>query len=639
MNSFSAEQAFALATQHHEAGRLAEAETLYRQILAAEPHHPDALHHLGLIALQVGRHELAIELLGRAISRRPHDLTARTNLGEAYRLAGRKEEAIAELRRVLAADPYNAVAGNNLGLALAESNELDAAIAAYRQALISDPTYTEAYNNLGVALANLDRLDDAVATYRAALRLDPRLPQLHKNLALALAQQGQIDEAVSAHRQAVELRPGHPRTLSNLIYALLFQPGSQRGAIVAEQERWNTRFSRPSSNSGKTYLHDQNPARPLRIGYVSPDFREHVVGRNLVPLFRAHDRDIFEIFCYSGAAAPDRLTDMIRNEADHWRSTVGTTDQDLVARIGEDRVDILVDLSQHMAGNRLPVFACAPAPVQVSFAGYPESSGLEAIGYRLSDRFLESESEDRRAEVAPELRSPSPDFRPAEQVFLLDSFWCYDPCGLEIPIADLPALSKGYLTFGSLNTFSKFNEPTLRLWGRILAGIPKSRLVLLASPGSHRQWIQEILAREGIEPQRIEFVTRQPRPAYLETYHQLDIALDPFPYNGHTTSLDALWMGVPVITLAGLTPVSRGGLSILTNADLSEWIAYSEEDYIRIATELAANIPRLAESRRTLRSRLAMSVLMDAPRFARAIEAAYRTMWRPWCSQHSPSAS
>jgi predicted O-linked N-acetylglucosamine transferase (SPINDLY family) len=380
----------------------------------------------------------------------------------------------------------------------------------------------------------------------------------------------------------------------------------------------------------------------LRVGYVSPDFIDHVVGRNLLPLFRCHEPKNVEIFCYAGVALPDAFTERFRRWSHHWRSTVGVPDAVLAERIREDGVDILVDLAQHTAGNRLAVFARKPAPLQVSFAGYPESTGLDGIEYRISDRYLEgdaSEIADRSSQigegVAPALRIPHSELRIPEQVLLIDSFWCYEPDGTEIAVNELPAIQRGQMTFGSLNTFSKINEPVLHLWARVLGQVKASRLILLSRSGSHRQRVRDLFEREGIAGDRVEFLDRRPRLSYLELYHALDIALDPFPYGGHTTSLDALWMGVPVVSLAGNTPVSRGGLSILSNAGLPELAAHSEDAYVRIATELAHDQRRLADLRTTLRSRMETSVLMDARHFARQIEAAYRAIWREWCLKRS----
>jgi len=257
--------------------------------------------------------------------------------------------------------------------------------------------------------------------------------------------------------------------------------------------------------------------------------------------------------------------------------------------------------------------------VQVSFAGYPESAGLEAIEHRISDRHLE--------------RDPAgQETGRRERLSLLDSFWCYDPCGMEVNVNPLPAQETGAVTFGCLNNFCKVNEPVLRLWARVLGKVAGSSLLLLARVGSHRQRTLETLERAGVDARRVKFVENRARRDYLELYHRLDIVLDTFPYNGHTTSLDALWMGVPVVSLAGETPVSRAGLSQLTNLGLPELVARSETEFVNIADRLARDFPRLAQLRATLRGRMQTSVLMDAPRFTRQIEQAYRSMWERWCA-------
>jgi predicted O-linked N-acetylglucosamine transferase (SPINDLY family) len=292
--------------------------------------------------------------------------------------------------------------------------------------------------------------------------------------------------------------------------------------------------------------------------------------------------------------------------------------------IREDGVDILVDLAQHSAGNRLTMFTHCPAPVQVSFAGYPASAGVEAIPYRISDPHLElriRSAEGGMIETG------------TEHVFLLDSFWCYDPCGMDLQVNELPAHTNGRVTFGSLNNYCKVNEPLLKLWAQVLAKVVDSRIVLLSAKGSHRQRALEIFAREGVPPERVEFVEPCSRKLYLELYHRVDVVLDPFPYNGHTTSLDALWMGVPVVSLASECSVSRAGLSQLSNLGLPEFVASSKKRYVEIAARLARDLPRLAELRRTLRARMEASVLMDSERFTRGVEAAYRAMWRQWCGQ------
>jgi predicted O-linked N-acetylglucosamine transferase (SPINDLY family) len=313
------------------------------------------------------------------------------------------------------------------------------------------------------------------------------------------------------------------------------------------------------------------------------------------------------------------MTDEFRLCAQLWRNTVGMEDEALAELIRQDGVDILVDLTQHMAGNRLLMFARKPAPVQVSFAGYPDSTGLETIEFRISDRYLELHQRMER-------------IGRKEFVYLIDSFWCYDPCGMNIQVNELPSKSSGIITFGNLNNFCKVNAPVLRLWARVLRKVKDSRLLLLSKNGSHRQRTLDAFEREGVQASRLEFVGYRPRREYLELYHRLDIVLDSFPSNGHTTSLDALWMGVPVVSLAGETPVSRAGLSQLNNLGLPELVACSEAEYVNVAEALAQNLPRLAQLRSTLRERMENSVIMDSSRFARNIESAYRKMWQAWCT-------
>jgi predicted O-linked N-acetylglucosamine transferase (SPINDLY family) len=424
---------------------------------------------------------------------------------------------------------------------------------------------------------------------------------------------------------------------SNLIYTLHYHPGDIAPLLAQEQAKWNRQFGVPLKPPTHPWPNDRDPDRRLRIGYVSPDFRDHVAGRYLAPLFRCHDHDNFEVICYSGVIKPDEVTASLRAHADRWQNATPLSDESLAELIRQDGIDILVDLSQHMSGNRLPVFARQPAPIQVSLAGYPESTGLDAISYRFSGRWLESE--DRSSEFG--VRSSRDSARPISdlpspisdrQVFLLDTFWCYDPCGIDLAVNELPAETGSGVTFGSLNNFCKVNETVLALWARVLGAVPDSRLVLLSPFGSHRQRVLALFERNGIASNRIEFLEMRPRREYLALYHRLDIVLDPFPYGGHTTSLDALWMGVPIVTLAGRRAVSRAGLSQLSNLGLRELVAKSEDEYVSIAAGLARDLPRLAELRRTLRPRMEASPLMDAPAFARNIEMAYRTLWRQWCA-------
>jgi predicted O-linked N-acetylglucosamine transferase (SPINDLY family) len=527
------------------------------------------------------------------------------------------DEAVACYRRALELKPDYAEAHSNLGVALNDQRKLEAAVACYRRALELKPDYAEAHGNLGNALNDQGKLDEAVACYRRALELKPDYAGARCNLGNALKDQGKLDEAVACYRRVLELKPDYAGVHSNLLYIRLFCPGYDAQAIFEEHRRWSRQHAEPLARFIQPHCNDRSLHRRLRIGYVSPDFRNHAASFFLVALLSAHDHQNFEIFCYADVACPDRITARLRSYADVWQNITGLTDEQVAQLVRQDKIDILVDLSMHTAGNRLLVFARKPAPVQVCWLN-PGTTGLSTIDYRLTDPYIDP----------PGLHDH--DYS-EESVRLPDTFWCYDPLASEPAVNALPALENGYITFGCLNNFCKVNVSVLKLWAQVLKAVDGSRLMLLAAEGSHRQHTLDLLEQEGVKPDRVTFVARRPRQQYLELYHRIDIGLDTFPYNGHTTSFDAFWLGVPVITIVGQTAVARGGLSLLRNLGLPELIAEKPEQFVSIAVELTNDLPRLRDLRATLRDRMHASPLMDAPRFARNIEAAYREMWRRWC--------
>jgi predicted O-linked N-acetylglucosamine transferase (SPINDLY family) len=350
--------------------------------------------------------------------------------------------------------------------------------------------------------------------------------------------------------------------------------------------------------------------RKLRIGYVSPDFREHPVGRFMLPLMAHHDLAAFEIYCYTDVASPDAITEQLKTGADVWRSTAGLSDEQLAQLIRSDQIDVLVDLAMHLKGGRLLAFARRPAPVQITYLAYCSTTGLETMHYRITDPHLDPPGADESVYSEKTLRLPH-------------AYWCYPAPENSPVVGPLPATTAGHVTFGCLNNFSKVTPQMLTVWGGLLKSIPSSRLILHSHEGSHRQSVIDQFTRDGIEPGRLQFVGFNRLVPYLELYNQIDIALDPYPYGGGTTTCDALWMGVPVVSLAGATAVSRAGKSILTNVGLSEWVADSPEKYVELATTLANDLPLLADLRNGLRNRLQESPLMKAAEFARDIEAIY----------------
>jgi predicted O-linked N-acetylglucosamine transferase (SPINDLY family) len=588
MAQITIQQAFDLALQHHRAGRLREAENLYKQILAHQPNHADATRLLGVIARQMGRTDIAVDLFRRAIALRPGYPEAHSNLGNA----------------------------------LKDKGQLDEAIAAYRQAIALRPGYAEAHSNLGNALNDKGQLDEAIAAYQQAIALDPNLAETHSNLGNALNDKGQLDEAIAAYRQAMTLRPNYTEAHSNLAYTLHFHPSYDAQAIAGEHCRWKSQHAEPLRKFIQPHTNNRDPERRLRIGYVSPDFRKHPVGRFLLPLLAHHDKKQVEVFGYSQVALHDEITDRLRSYTDGWRTILGLSDAGVADVIRQDQIDILVDLAMHMANSRLLVFARKPAPVQVTYLAYCSTTGLDTIDYRLSDPYLDPPGGDESFYSEKTIRLP-------------ETYWCYESIIASSEVGPVPALERGVITFGCLNNFCKISEPALGTWAEVLGAVPNSQLLLSAHQGSHRQRVQQRLERDGIEPSRVQFAGRMPLEKYFDLYRRIDIALDTFPYGGGTTTCDALWMGVSVVSLVGTTAVNRGGLSILSNVGVPELTARSKEEYVRLASALAADLPRLRDLRMTLRGRMEQSPLMDAPRFARHIEAAYRQMWRSWCETAS----
>jgi predicted O-linked N-acetylglucosamine transferase (SPINDLY family) len=603
-----------LANALRNQGHLQEAIAAYRKAIELKPDSAQAYNNLGNALRDLGQGDEAAAAYRRAIELQPAFPQAQNNLGDVLREMGKVREAVAAYRHALALQPDYPQAWNNLGIALRSLGQTAEAIAAFGRAIALRAGFAEAYNNLGIALRDAGKLDESIADCRRAIALRPDFAEAYVNLGIALRVQGESTEAIAAYRHAMELKRDYTLAHSNLVYAMHFDPEYNARAIAEEHTRWNHQHAAPLKNLVKPHTNDRDPDRRLRIGYVSPDFREHPVGRFLAPLLAHHDKTQVEVFACSDVVVPDEMTGRLRSHVDAWREIVGFSDERAAELIRQDRIDILIDLTMHMAANRLLVFARKPAPVQATYLAYCSSTGLEAIDYRLSDPFMDPPGMDETVYSERTIRLPQ-------------SYWCYDPIIGDSEIGPLPALNNGFVTFGSLNNFCKVSEPTLAAWIEILRIVPDSRLLLHANEGSHRQRIRDRLQREGIDPTRLRFASFMPTQRYFELYRLIDVGLDTFPYGGGTTTCDALWMGVPVVSLAGQTGVGRGGVSILSNIGLTELVADSPKKYVQIARELTANLEHLNQMRGALRRRMRQSPLMDAPRFARDVETAYRRMW------------
>jgi predicted O-linked N-acetylglucosamine transferase (SPINDLY family) len=640
-----------------DAGRLPEAEGLCRKIVAIKPRDPGTLHLMGCLAHRGRRPDIAVDLIKQSIDLKPDNAEAHLDLADAMVTLNRLEEAAGASETAVALDPRNARAHFTLGTVRLLGGEIDRAVTALDEAIKLDPDFADAHSNLanamvaqghiaaaighfgrcrdlqpsspqanrnlGGALAAGGQFDEAIAAFDETLRLKPDFAEAQNSLGSTLKKMGQVDEAIAAFRKAIRLKPDYTEAHSNLIFALLFHPGSDAEMIGEELRRWNQQHAAPLRRFIQPHTNNRDPDRKLRIGYVSADFRTHSVSQFLLPLFREQDHGACEIICYSDVLKIDGMTDRLRVCTDGWQNIVGWTDERVADKVREDQIDILVDLTGHTGSNRLLVFARKRAPIQVSYLGYPGTTGLSEMDYRLTDAFADPPGKTELLDGEKLLRLPVCN-------------WCFSEPDDAPPVGPLPAESVGSIRFGTFNNFAKASPAIMDLWAAILIAMPLSRLIIKSlglGEKSVRERIHRHFAARGVQADRLEIRGREPKVvSHLDAYNQMDIALDTFPYHGTTTTCESLWMGVPVVTLAGTTHVSRVGVSLLNNVGLPELIAQTPQEYVEIAVNLAKDLPRLAELRRILRSRMQASPLMDAPRFARDIEAAYRQIWRSWCA-------
>lgn len=741
----------------HRAGQLAEAERAYRAVLAAQPQHADALHHLGLVRHQGGQSEEGLALIGAAIALDGANLQYRFNLASVLGALGREEEADAAYRdaarvgggnadayaghaagllasgalaeamhharmaraaapqrvethvllgriylargraedalaafgqalqlddtlaeahlalaellqgrgrhreaaahfgHVLRLEPGRTAAHFQLGNSLAALEHHAEAEAAYRKALEAHPHLPMLHSNLANVLIHLRRWREAEAACRRALELDPELPEAHANLATLAQEAWRLDEAEAGFRKAIALKPElavfhgglgnvllwqcrpeeacaafreglrlapHDRLMhSNLLFTLNYRDPLSREALYEAHAEFGRRCQQGVVPAAR-HENAAEPERPLRVGFVTSCLRQHPVAIFTEALFRHHDAAQMEVFCYSDAERPDAVTERIEALVEHWRVVYGRDDDEVAAQIGADGIDVLVDLNGHSGRNRLPLFARRLAPVQASYVGNMNTTGLADVDYWITDALL----------TPPEL-----------QPFYAETLWHLPRCMLAYtPPADAPeaapppAAAGGQVTFGSFNNAAKLSPRTVAVWSEVLRAVPGSRLLLRALQFGDPPTAQRagaLFAAQGIAPERI--VLRAPTLGiadYLADFALVDIALDPFPYNGVTCTCDTLWMGVPVVALAGDTSYSRVGVSLLTHLGHPEWIAPDAAAYVEIARGLAAHPERLAALRASLREEMARSPLCDGPGFAHAMEGAFREMWRRWCA-------
>jgi predicted O-linked N-acetylglucosamine transferase (SPINDLY family) len=668
----------------HQGGQYDEAKSAYKKVLKKSPNNFQALHFLGLAEFQTGHLDAGIRSLKRALIEDPKSAQAHSDMGSVLNAAqrydealiacdkaivldptlvfahanrgnvlitlARYDEAIASLDKAIELDPSHADSWNDRGNALHKLGRYDEALQSYAQAITVDPLHDVAFINRATTLKELKRFDEAVACYDRALSIGKRpmeaglaraeilLAMKNVEGALAtctallkiapdsvpaltllgncMASLGDADTATALHSRALALQPDYEAAISSKVFSMDFCSDadfqSQQGVRASWWQhvgaRLYKRFAAPFAN-------DRDPERRLVIGYVSADFRHHSAAFSFRPVIENHDRSKFEVICYSGVVLPDQATKSFEAIADKWRDSSQWTDNQLADAIRADKVDILIDLSGHSAGNRLRVFARKPAPVQVTAWGHATGTGLPVIDYLLADPVA----------VPTEVR---PFY--AEAIYDLPSIVIIEPppAGLHSP--ELPFDRNGYLTYGSLNRISKVSDAAIAVWSRIMTGNPTSRLILkdhqIDDPAV-RQTLLAKFAAQGVTADRITLLGSTTRQAHLETLRQIDLGLDPFPQAGGVSTWEALHMGVPVVSKLGNTVASRVGSAILSAAGLPEFIATDDDRYIQIA--LDPDRERLRSIRRGLPAFIAERCGPAA--YTRAVEDAYRTMWRRWC--------
>jgi protein O-GlcNAc transferase len=609
------------ALANHRAGNFAAAERSYRNVLAGDPNDADAVHLLGMLLQETGREKEGLPLLLRAVELDPTAAHFQSNLGALLGRMGQQERAVKHLREALRLKPNYAEAWSNLGVALDQLGRVKEAMDAHDKAIALRPAFAESHHHRGNCLRKMRRLDDAIEAHRRALELKPDYPKPYHSLAAVYGEQGKPIEVIECHRRYATMRPRLASAGSDLVHVLHYDPGQSPRQLFEAAVAWAKAFAEPLTARGVLpHENDRNPDRVLRVGYVSPDFKDHPVARLMIPVLEHLNGSAFTSVCYSDTIKPDKMTERFVKLAGKWRETASLSDAVLAQLIRNDRIDILVDLAGHMGGNRLTMFALRPAPVQITHFNYPDITGMSAMDYRITDDLSEPPGTSEQFSTEQLLRLPY-------------CAWCYHP-GFDVPdVGPLPALTRGYVTFCSLNKPIKHSAPTVALWSKVLQAVPNSRLLLLGTDANPlNPALREPFAEHGITGDRLIFAPRLPRPKYLSLYNEVDIALDPFPYNGGVTSCDALWMGVPLVTLTGNTYHSRQGFMLLSNAGMPNLEAAGPEHYVRIAQSLALDLARLSNFRSQLRRKMATCLVGNSVIYTRGLEAAYRSAWAAWSS-------
>ena len=695
-SSLTEEQSLNIAIQHHQSGNHDKARKIYQKILSTDPNNPTANHFLGLIASHEGNKNTAINLINKAISAQPDYAQAHNNLGieyyssnnpdkaiECYKKAifykpdyadafnnlgnclfkqGKLEESIAKYRQAIAIQPDYATALNNLANALNDQRKFNEALVCcekvllitpefpealynlgnayrgmgnhveaekcYRKAVAINKDYAQANNNLGVILCDQGKFNEAILFYKKTLAIEPDNAAAHNNIGNMYKEQGEFEKAIYHYKKALAIKPDAYSTRSNLLLSLNYCPDISQEEIYEESIKWELQQLKKNNQTNPVFTNTLDNSRKLRVGFISPDFRTHSVSYFFEPLLNGHEKDQLEIFCYSDVQKTDNVTKRLQQKADHWIPIYEKNDSDAAKLVRKDRIDILVDLTGHTAQNRLGVFLQKAAPIQVSWLGYPNTTGLHSINYRFTDDIADPVGDDN--------------FYSETLLRLKNGFLCYLPDNKAPEVLSPPHVKKRHITFGCFNNVTKVNSEVIELWSKILSLVPDSQLLIksrqLSIIGLKTKLLQTF-KDNGISQNRL--IVKQWIPEiknHLELYNNIDISLDPFPYNGTTTTFESLWMGVPVITLLGDRHSGRVGASILHHIGKQELIASSKDAYLEKAISLAQDNDQIIYYKNTLRKSVKNSSLTDQKEFSKKMGNAFREIWSEWCRQQSQAS-
>jgi predicted O-linked N-acetylglucosamine transferase (SPINDLY family) len=654
MPDASAYELFMQAQTLHKAGKLPDAIQLYEKARKRDRYNPSIEHYLGLALHQSGKSAEGLALMAHSVERAPSDASFLGNYGEALRSVGRQLEAVPLLERAVGLRPENPSYQLNLGVALQGLGRLEAALNAYKDCLRLKPDHPGALNNLGnvlrlmrrydeaekcireaarlapdnamirASLANLllegRRLSEAQAECAEALRLNPDLPNAWNNQGQILANLMRQREAIECYEKALQLSPDYRGASSNLLLTLNYVDPPEPTRIAKAYREWGERFCARYRRDPRPFPNSPDPQRRLRIGYMSADFREHPVAFFLEPLLRNHDREQFDITLFSTCAERDDVTEMLERFAGAVHSLVGLAPLEAADLVRSAGIDILIDLTGHTEDGRMDVLATKCAPVQGSYLGDQNTTGLPTVDFRVTD-----------ADVDP----PGVDDRYAEALERLDRpFFAYSDLSRSPPVNPSAAEIDRRFTFASFTKVLKLNEATMDAWVEVLHRVPDAVLRVSGFGWDHPEVASKLfdaMRSRGVERDRFELAPVRQLGEYFQSHHELDLILDTFPFNGHTTTVHALWMGVPTVTMAGPTYASRMGLATMKAVGLDDFVAYDRAEFVKLAVERASERQRLRELRRELRPRMLASPILDGAGLARAIEAVYRRRWAKWC--------